>query len=97
MPQQSTIAVTGTGLASGSPDQCRLHISLKHFAETAAGALAATADSATKATAALAERQIAKCEVRTMGLSVQDFFDQAQQKVTARVGSYPAGPDRSTY
>ena len=28
------------------------------------------------------------CDVRTIGLSVQDFFDQAQQKVTAYIGFY---------
>lgn len=88
MPEQPTIAVTGTGLASGSPDQCRLQISLNHLADTAAEALAATADVATNAMNALADVQIDRCDVRTVGLSVQDFFDQAQQKVTAHIGSY---------
>jgi uncharacterized protein YggE len=88
VPEQPTIAVTGTGVASGSPDQCRIHVSLNHFAETAADALVVTADIATKAIAALADIQIEQCEVRTVGLSVQDYFDQAQQKVTAHIGSY---------
>lgn len=88
MADQPTIAVTGTGIASGSPDQCRIHVSLNHLAETAADALAVTAEIATKAIAALADVQIEQCEVRTVGLSVQDFFDQAQQKVTAHIGSY---------
>jgi uncharacterized protein len=88
MPEQATIAVTGTGLASGTPDQCRLHISLNHLAENAADALEATADLATKAIAALVDVETEQCEVRTVGLSVQDFFDQAQQKVTAHIGSY---------
>lgn len=88
MPEQPTIAVTGTGSASGSPDQCRIHISLNHLAETAADALAVTANIATKAIAALADIQIEQCEVHTVGLSVQDFFDQTQQKVTAHIGSY---------
>jgi len=88
MPEQPTLSVTGTGVASGSPDQCRIHISLNHIAETAADVLAATADIASKAVAALAEIEIEQCEVRTVGLSLQDFFDQSKQKVTARVGSY---------
>jgi uncharacterized protein len=88
MPEQATIAVTGTGLASGTPDQCRLHISLNHLAESAADALEVTADLATKAIAALLDMEAEQCEVRTVGLSVQDFFDQAQQKVTAHIGSY---------
>jgi len=88
MPDLPIIAVTGMGHASASPDQCRVHISLNHFAETAADALAVTADLATKAIAALADVQIEQCEVQTVGLSVQDFFDQAQQKVTAHIGSY---------
>jgi uncharacterized protein YggE len=88
MAKKSTITVTGIGQASGSPDQCRLHISLNYMAETAADALAVTADLATKAIASLGDIQAEECDVRTMGLSVQDFFDQAQQKVTARIGSY---------
>lgn len=88
MPEQPSIAVTGTGIAGGSPDQCRIHISLNHLAESAADALAATADIATKAIATVADIEIEQCEVRTVGLSVQDFFDKAQQKVTGHVGSY---------
>jgi uncharacterized protein len=88
MAEQPTIAVTGTGLASGSPDQCTLHISLNHFAETAADALTVTAELATKAIAALADTAIEQCVVHTMGLSIQDFFDQSEQRVTAHIGSY---------
>jgi hypothetical protein len=88
MAKKSTITVTGMGLASASPDQCQIFISLNHMAETAADALAITAELATKAIAALADLQTKECDVRTMGLSVQDFFDNGQQKVTARVGSY---------
>jgi hypothetical protein len=88
MAKKSTISVTGIGLASGSPDQCRIHISLNHMAETAADALTVTGELATKAIAILDDIRAEQCDVRTAGLSVQDFFDQAQQKVTARVGSY---------
>jgi len=88
MAEQPTIAVTGTGLATGAPDQCKLHIALNHFAETAADALAVTAELATKAIAVIADAAIEQCAVHTIGLSVQDFFDQSQQKVTAHIGSY---------
>jgi uncharacterized protein YggE len=88
MGKKPRITVTGIGLANGSPDQCRIHISLNHLAETAGAALAVTDELATKAIASLADIEAEECDVRTMGLSVQDFFDQAQQKVTARVGSY---------
>ncbi len=88
MAEQPTVSVTGTGLASGKPDQCKLHISLNHLAETAADALAVTAELATKAIAGLADAAIEQCVVHTIGLSVQDFFDQSQQKVTAHIGSY---------
>lgn len=88
MDEQATIAVTGTGLANGSPDQCRLHISLNHLAESTAAALEMTAELATQAIAALADVQAENCEMRTVGLSVQDFFDKTQQKVTAHVASY---------
>jgi uncharacterized protein len=87
-PERPTITVTGTGLANGVPDQCRLHLSLNHMAETAADALALTAGSATKAIAALHGVQADQCDVKTVGLSAQDFFDQTAQKVTARIGSY---------
>ena len=88
MSKNPIITVTGMGLASGSPDECRIHISLNHLAETAADALAVTAELATKAIGCLADIHAEECDVRTIGLSVQDFFDQAQQKVTAHIGSY---------
>jgi uncharacterized protein YggE len=88
MPEQPTITVTGAGLASGSPDQCRVRISLNHLAESAPAALEVTADLANRAIRAVAEGQVEHAEVQTVGLSVQDFFDKAQQKVTAHMGSY---------
>lgn len=88
MAKKSTVSVTGFGQANGSPDQCRIHISLNHMASTAAEALTVTSDLAAQAIAILGHAQSEQCEVRTTGLSVQEFFDQAQQKVTAHVGSY---------
>lgn len=88
MTKKSTISVTGVGVATGSPDQCRIYVSLNYMAATAADALTVTGELATKAIAVLGDTQAEQCDVRTTGLSVQDFFDQAQQKVTAHVGSY---------
>jgi uncharacterized protein YggE len=38
--------------------------------------------------AAVAEIDIERCDARMVGISVQDFFDQSKQKVTARTGAY---------
>jgi len=88
VPEQPHLVVTGTGVASGTPDECRLHVALHHMAESAADALDATADLATRALAALAAVGVEHCEARTVGLSLQDVFDQSEQKVTARIGTY---------
>jgi uncharacterized protein len=88
MLDQRHVAVGGTGLASGPPDRCRLHVSVTCMAESAAEALNETVTGATNAIAALADIEIERCEARTTGLSVQDFFDNATQRVSARVGSY---------
>jgi len=86
--EQRSVVVTGTGVASGTPDQCRISVALNHMAESAADALAGTAERATTAIAALGDVRAEQCEARTVGLSLQDFFDKAQQTVTARIGSY---------
>jgi uncharacterized protein YggE len=86
--EQPYIAVIGTGVANGLPDQCRVHISLNHMAESAADALAGTAELATNVIAGLAEVDVDHCDVQTVGLSVQDYMDPALQKVTARFGTY---------
>jgi uncharacterized protein YggE len=86
--EQPHISVNGLGMASGMPDQCRLQIALNHMSDTAAGALSGTSDMASKALAALSGLTAEDDEVHTIGLTVQEFFDQATQKVTAHVGSY---------
>jgi uncharacterized protein YggE len=88
MPEHPHIVVTGIGVASGTPDQCGLQVSINHMAASAAEALSATAELVANAIAGLAEISIDQCEARTLGFSVQDFFDQEQQKFTARVASY---------
>jgi hypothetical protein len=88
VPDQPHVVVTGRGVATGTPDQCRLQIALNCMAETAAEALARCADMGTLAIAAIGEVEVDQREVRTMGLSVGDFFDKVEGRVTARIGTY---------
>jgi uncharacterized protein len=88
MSEHPHISVNGVGVARGTPDQCRLQLSLNHMSESAADALSATSDMASRAIAVLAENTGQEQEVHTVGLSVQDYFDQTKQRVTAHVGSY---------
>ena len=39
----------------------------------------------------------ARCDVQTVGISVQDFFDQRDQRVTAKMGTLPAAGDRAPH
>jgi len=82
------LRVVGTGVATGTPDQCQLQIALVSLTPEAAAALSNCADLATKAIAAIGAVDGAQCDVQTVGISVQDFFDQSQQRVTAKVGTY---------
>jgi uncharacterized protein len=82
------LKVVGTGVATGIPDQCQLQIALVSMTPEAAAALSNCADLATKAIAAIEAVDGAQCDVQTVGISVQDFFDQSQQRVTAKVGTY---------
>lgn len=88
MLEPGHISVNGVGTANGTPDQCRLQIALNHMADSAADALSGTSEMASRAIAALTRLTSENDEVHTMGLSVQEFYDQATQKVTAHVGSY---------
>jgi uncharacterized protein len=83
-----TLVVGGTGVISGIPDQCVLHISLNGVGSTPAETLDICSTAAEAAIKATVDAGVARDDIRTMNLSVQDRFDQSQQKVTARVGSY---------
>jgi uncharacterized protein YggE len=88
MPDQRTLVVVGTGTATGTPDQCVLHIALNGMGATPSEALEICSTAAAGAIEALVEMGVGRDDVRTVNLSLQDFFDQAQQKVTARIGSH---------
>jgi uncharacterized protein YggE len=87
-PAQPHLTVVGTGVATGTPDQCQLQVALSCTTDDAAGALSTCAELASKAIAAVGEVDDAQCDVQTMGISVQDFFDKSRVKVTAKVGTY---------
>ena len=82
------IVVNGQGRAEGTPDRCVLHAALNVMAPTAAEAIAQLSVVVLQVLDALSREEVIGSDVRTENLGVQDFFDQRQQKVTARVGSY---------
>jgi uncharacterized protein len=88
VPEQPFIAVVGTGLATGTPDQCRLQVAINSMKETAAEALSSCAEMASMAIAAVEALDVEYHAVQTMGLSLQDWFDKGQLRVTARVAYY---------
>jgi uncharacterized protein YggE len=85
---QPQLKVVGAGVATGTPDQCQLQIALTCMAGEAAAALSACAELAAQAIVAIEEVDGARCDVQTVGISVQDFFDQSDQRVTAKIGTY---------
>jgi uncharacterized protein len=87
-PDQPHVTVVGTGVATGTPDQCQLRVALNCTTDDAAAALSSCAELASKAIVAIGEVDGAQCDVQTMGISVQDFFDKSQMRVTAKVGTY---------
>lgn len=88
MVDEPQLKVVGTGVATGTPDQCEMQIALVSMTDEAPAALSTCAELASKVIAAIGAVDGAQCDVRTVGLSVQDFFDQSKQRVTAKVGTY---------
>jgi uncharacterized protein len=88
VPDPARLVVVGEGSATGTPDQCVLHAALNVVADTAEEAIDRLAVLATGVLDSLQQNGVDEGDVRTTNLRVQDFFDQAQQRVTARFGSY---------
>jgi uncharacterized protein YggE len=88
VPDQPTLTVVGTGVAAGTPDQCKLQIALNSMKESAADALMTCAELASMAITAVRNVEVDRCDVQTTGLSLQDWFDKDQNRVTARVATY---------
>ena len=63
-------------------------VGLNAMGATPAEALELCTDAADRAISTLLREGVERRDVRTTNLSVQDFFDQAAQRVTARLGSY---------
>jgi uncharacterized protein len=88
MADERTLVVVGTGRASGTPDQCVLNLSCNGMGTSPAETLNLCSAAAEAAIEAAVAEGVARGDVRTVGLSVQDYFDQAERKVTGRIGSY---------
>jgi uncharacterized protein len=88
MAKAPFIAVTGTGVATGTPDQCKLQVALNSMRETAASALTVCAEMVSAAITAVRSVPVEHSTVETTGLSLHDWFDKDQRRVTARVATY---------
>ena len=88
MTDQPCVVVSGYGTVNGTPDQCVLLVALNAMAPDPAEALDTCAARATRGIAAVREAGVAQDDVQTLDLSVQDFFDPAERKVTGRMASY---------
>jgi uncharacterized protein YggE len=82
------LVVVGEGSASGPPDRCLLSLALNVAADTSAAALDRVARLADQVIAIAHAQDVAPSDIQTLGLSLQDVYDQEKKKVTARVATY---------
>lgn len=82
------LRVVGEGSVTAAPDRWVLVAAINAMAESAAEALTRVNQLVTAGTAALRDLGMDDTSLRTQNLLLHDFFDQAQQRVTARVASY---------
>ncbi len=80
--------VPGEGSASAVPDRIRAQVALNVMAATAGDALAQVGDMAAAVIDVLRDEGAGQDDLETVGLRVHDFFDPAEQRVTARVATY---------
>ena len=78
----------GESSVTAAPDRWILVAAINAMAELAAEALTKVNQLVTSAKAALGAVGVEESSLRTQNLLLHDFFDQAQQRVTARVASY---------
>ena len=78
----------GESNVTAAPDRWILVAAINAMAELAAEALTKVNQLVTSAKAALGAVGVEESSLRTQNLLLHDFFDQAQQRVTARVASY---------
>ena len=91
MTKARTILVVGEGVEQATPDECLVHLAFNVMADTAAEALTRVAALAEGGMQVLRGHGVADDDLQTFNFSVQDFFDQKEGRVTARVGSYSFG------
>jgi uncharacterized protein YggE len=82
------IVVVGEGAAVGTADQCDLSLGLGVFAPTAAEAIDQVTKVVSAALVAVREAGVRAEDTQTQNLTVQEWFDQKEQKTTAYVGRY---------
>ncbi len=88
MAEPARLSVVGEGAVRGLPDHCIVHAALNVMANTVADAVSRVGTLSSQVSESLKTTGLAPGDLRTTGLSVQDFFDQGRQTVTARVASY---------
>ena len=88
MAEPAQLSVVGEGTVDGVPDRCIVHAALNVMADTVADAVSRVGLLSSQVSESLKTTGLAPADLRTRGLSVQDFFDQGKQTVTARVASY---------
>jgi uncharacterized protein YggE len=73
-PSQLGMVVSGTGSATGVPDQLRFTVTVHHNAADVTAAMNATSADTRQVVRALAAQGIAKADIRTAGVSVQPTY-----------------------
>jgi uncharacterized protein YggE len=88
MDEARQVRVVGEGSVAATPDRFVLMATLNAMAESAADALTELTQMVSSALRALKDREIPETSLKTQNLLLNDWFDKAQMRVTARVASY---------
>jgi uncharacterized protein YggE len=88
MDSSGQLRVVGEADVTAEPDCWVLVAAINAMADSAVDALNEVNQLVTSATAALVGAGVSKSSLRTQNLLLHDYFDQTEQRVTARVASY---------
>ena len=83
-----SLVVTGEGAASGTADHCLITLALNVMAATSADALDQVGTLAEQVLEVVLEQGVARSDVQTLRISLQDWLDKDSRSVTARVATY---------
>ena len=83
-----SLVVTGEGAASGTADHCLITLSLNVMAATSADALDQVGALAEQFLEVVLAQGVARSDVQTLRISLQDWLDKDSRSVTARVATY---------